>query len=87
LQARPSFNALASLVMLALLASALAFTLFAYGVRELGAARTSVFGNCIPVFTAVLSWLLLKEEINLRMILGIALVITGLLTQLPHFRD
>jgi drug/metabolite transporter (DMT)-like permease len=79
LQARPSFNALASLVMLALLASALAFTLFAYGVRELGAARTSVFGNCIPVFTAVLSFLLLKEEITLRMILGIALVITGLL--------
>jgi len=79
LQARPSFNALASLAMLALLASALAFTLFAYGVRELGAARTSVFGNCIPVFTAVLSWLLLKEEISLRMILGITLVITGLL--------
>ena len=79
LQARPSLNALASLVMLALLASALAFTLFAYGVRELGAARTSVFGNCIPVFTAVMSWLLLKEEITLRMILGITLVITGLL--------
>jgi drug/metabolite transporter (DMT)-like permease len=79
LQARPSLNAVASLVMLALLASALGFVLFAYGVRELGAARTSVFGNCIPVFTAVLAWLLLKEELSLRMIIGIAVVITGLL--------
>ncbi|UCH95553.1 MAG: DMT family transporter [Candidatus Aminicenantes bacterium] len=78
LQARPSPNAVASLVMLALLASALGFILFAYGVRELGAARTSVFGNCIPVFTAVFSWLLLKEQLSLRMILGIAVVITGL---------
>jgi drug/metabolite transporter (DMT)-like permease len=79
LQARPSLNAVASLVMLALLASALAFVLFAYSVRELGAARASVFGNCVPVFTAALAWLLLKEELSLRMIIGIAVVITGLL--------
>jgi drug/metabolite transporter (DMT)-like permease len=79
LQARPSLEAVASVVMLALLASSLAFILFAYGVRELGATRTSVFGNCVPVFTALMAWLLLKEEISLRMILGIAVVITGLL--------
>ena len=79
LQARPSLNAVASLVLLALLASALAFILFAHAIKELGASRSSVFTNSIPVFTAFLAWLFLKEEVTLRMIVGIAVVITGLL--------
>lgn len=79
LQARPSFYAIASLVMLALLASALAFILFTYAIKVLGASRSSMFTNCVPVFTAFMAWLFLKEELTLRMIVGIAVVITGLL--------
>jgi drug/metabolite transporter (DMT)-like permease len=78
LQARPAADAVVSLIMLALLASSVAFILFAYAIREIGASRSSVFSNCIPVFTALLAWFFLKEEITLRMIAGILVVITGL---------
>ena len=42
-------------------------------------ARANVFGNLIPVVTAILSFLLLKESMPLLKILGILVVITGFL--------
>ena len=78
LKARPTAEALVSLVLLALLASALAFILYTTAVKELGASRSSVFSNCIPIFTAILSWLLLKEVLTLRTLIGILVVIAGL---------
>jgi len=78
LEAKPSYRAIFSLLMLALLASASAFILFAFAIRELGASRSSAFSNTIPIFTAILSWWYLKEILNLRTIIGIIVVITGL---------
>jgi len=78
LLARPSFNTVLSLVMLAVFASSLAFILFTYAVRELGASRTSVFGNSVSVFTALFAWLLLGDPLTLRIAVGIVVVIMGL---------
>ncbi len=42
-------------------------------------ARTNVFINLIPVFTAVLSYVILKESFGLVKIAGIVVVIAGII--------
>ena len=59
--------------------SGICFILITIGIRELGAARANIFGNLIPVVTAIVSFFLLKESMPLMKILGILIVILGLL--------
>jgi drug/metabolite transporter (DMT)-like permease len=48
-------------------------------------ARTNVFVNLIPVFTAILSYLILKERFIVLKIVGIAIVVAGLIfSQYKH---
>ncbi len=80
---RPSAGAMASIVALAFFASTLAFIFFTSGIRALGVAKASIYTNLIPVFTALVSLLVLKEVIDTQKLLGMGLVISGLfLTQL-----
>lgn len=71
-------DALIALTMLSVFASVVAFILFAGAVRQVGVARTNVFVNLIPVFTAVFSCILLDEIISIPKWLGISIVILGL---------
>lgn len=73
-----SGESLVALLMLSIFASVIAFIFFANVVRKIGVARTNVFVNLIPVFTAVFSWLILKEMLSLLQWLGIGIVILGL---------
>ena len=73
--------------MLAVFASVIAFVLFAAVVRKIGVAKTNVFVNLIPVFTAVLAWWLLGENLNTIKIVGITITVAGLfVSQLSGFR-
>ncbi|MFZ4726423.1 MAG: DMT family transporter [Paludibacter sp.] len=67
-----------ALIMLSVFASVVAFVLFAGAVREVGVTRTNVFVNLIPVFTAILSWLILDEIITIGKWFGILIVVLGL---------
>ncbi|MEI7502188.1 MAG: DMT family transporter [Paludibacter sp.] len=71
-------DALVALVMLSVFASVVAFVLFAGAVRQVGVTRTNVFVNLIPVFTAILSWLILDEIITFSKWIGISIVVVGL---------
>ena len=71
-------ESLVALIMLSVFASVVAFVLFAWAVRQVGVTRTNVFVNLIPVFTAILSWLILNESITLVKWCGIAVVVLGL---------
>lgn len=83
----PSLPALGSLLALAVFGSTLAFIFYTASVRTLGVARTSIFGNLVPIFTALTSLILLKEAIDGGKIAGMTLVILGLLmTQLSSAR-
>jgi len=73
-----SFEMLLPVIKLAVFASTFAFLLFVYSIQRLGIARTNVFVNLIPVFTAVLSHFILKESFGLLRIAGIAVVIGGM---------
>lgn len=76
-----------ALLMLSVFASVLAFVLFAGVVRQIGVAKTNAFVNLIPVFTAVLAWWILDENLNGLKIIGIIITVAGLfVSQLAKFR-
>jgi drug/metabolite transporter (DMT)-like permease len=75
---RVSTSSLLALVMLFVFASVIAFVLFAWAVRQVGVSRTNIFVNLIPVFTAILSWLVLDELITTLKWGGIVVVVLGL---------
>lgn len=70
---------LLALLYLGVFGSGVCFILIAIGIRELGAARANIFGNLIPVVTAVVAFLLLKEPMPLIKVAGILVAIGGLL--------
>ena len=72
-------NSLFAVTYLGVFGSGICFILITIGIRELGAARANIFGNLIPVVTAIVSFFVLKEAMPLMKILGILIVILGLL--------
>jgi len=72
-------TSLLAVLYLGVVGSGICFILLTIGIRELGASKANVFGNLIPVVTAVLSFLLLKESMPFLKIVAILVVIAGLL--------
>jgi len=66
-----------SLLYASCLSIALAYIIWSYGIQKLGAARTAVFNNLVPVVTFALAALILREPITLVQVLGGAIVLTG----------
>jgi drug/metabolite transporter (DMT)-like permease len=71
-------KAILNLGYLAIFGSSIAFILFNYSVKTIGATRTETFSNLIPVLTAVFAWFMLGEELGLKKIIGIGVVLAGL---------
>ena len=74
-----SWRAWTAIVFIAIFGTAIGLVLFYDGVRRIGAARTSVFINLVPVFAVALGVLLLNEPLENSMLAGGALVIGGIL--------
>jgi len=73
-----TFNMFKPIIELALFASCGAFVLFAWSVKNIGITKANVFSNCIPVFTAFFSFILLGEKLTIQNIIGMAIVLFGL---------
>lgn len=73
-----SFESLKPIIELSVFASCGAFILFAYSVRNMGISKANVFTNCIPIFTALFSFLLMGERLTFQNIAGMVIVIAGL---------
>ena len=69
-----------SLVYLGILGSAVGFSWYYDGLRQLGPARAGVFINLVPVFAIALAALVLQETPTSSLVLGGALVIAGVTT-------
>lgn len=67
------------LLLLGILASSISYVLYTYSVNKLGVARSNVYTNLIPIFTAGFSYLIIHEEITAYKMAGIIIVIIGLL--------
>ncbi|WP_068829834.1 DMT family transporter [Pseudomonas sp. BMS12] len=70
---------LAAIGYTALFASILAYQLWNLGLRELGPARTAMSNYLMPVFTAILGWVLLGESLQPYHWAGGVLIFSGLL--------
>ena len=75
----PVGNYIVPLLLLAVLASSLSYVMYTYSVSALGVARSNVYTNTIPIFTACFSYFLIHEEITLFKMAGIVVVILGLI--------
>ena len=73
-----TFKALLNLGYLAIFGSSIAFILFNYSIKNIGATRTETFSNLIPVLTAVFAWFMLGEELGPKKVIGILVVLAGL---------
>lgn len=76
------------ILKLGIFPSSLSFILYTRTIRKIGITRANVFINFIPVFTAILAYLVLKEEMTPGKIVGILVVLIGLLTtQVSGFKS
>ncbi len=76
---KASTQSILAVSYLGVFGSGICFIIMAIAIRELGAAKSNIFSNLIPVVTAILSFILLKEAMPLTKIMGILIVIMGLL--------
>lgn len=72
-----TLQAIYAVLSLAVVGSSLAFIFFTYGMRKIGITKANVFVNMIPVFTAIIAWWVLGEILSFQMMIGIAVVISG----------
>lgn len=70
---------LASALYLGVLGTAVAFVWYYQGVQRLGAARTVVFNNLVPVFGACFGVVLLDEPLLPSMLIGGAIAVVGVM--------
>jgi drug/metabolite transporter (DMT)-like permease len=56
---------------------ALAYLIWSYSIQQLGAARTAIFNNIVPVVTFALAFVVLHEPITWLQLVGGAIVLGG----------
>ena len=78
---------LSSILYLGLGASVICFLLWNISIANLGAGRASLFGNLIPVFSAIEAVLFLNEKITLIHLFSFALVVLGLIIANLHMKS
>ena len=66
------------LAFLGVFCSTLAYMLFNYGVKRLGATSGSVYNNIIPVFSLLLALAIRQESFSWLKVAGMAIVLLGL---------
>jgi drug/metabolite transporter (DMT)-like permease len=66
-----------ALAYMGLLGTAIAYIWFFDGVKAIGPARSAVFINLVPVVAITLGVLLLGERLDVSMVAGAALVVSG----------
>lgn len=74
-----------NLLALAIFASSLAYILFNAGTKNIGVSKATVFTYLIPIFTAILSYVYLKEHFSVVKIAGIFITLAGLMVGEARF--
>jgi drug/metabolite transporter (DMT)-like permease len=66
-----------SLAYLGIFGTAIGFSLYYRAIQKIGATRTGIFINLVPVFSLILSWLILEETITGIVLAGGILILSG----------
>jgi drug/metabolite transporter (DMT)-like permease len=81
-----SLNLVGVIIYLGLGASVICFWIWNIAIHKLGAGRTSLFGNLIPVFSSIEAVLWLHERFTFNHVISMTVVLTGLaIANLPLF--
>lgn len=72
-----SFKVIAAIAYLGIFGTVIGFVWYYEGVKAIGATRTAVFNNLVPVFGISFGALFLHEAILISMVIGGCLVILG----------
>lgn len=75
-----------AILELGFFASTLAFLFYMYGLKFMSITKVNVFTNTIPIFTILISWMLLGEEIGMKKVIGIMVVISGVIISQLKYR-
>ncbi len=67
----------ASLAYLGIGGTALGFSFYYLAIKKIGATRSGIFINLVPLFSILLSWLILGESVKPIVLAGGLLVLTG----------
>jgi drug/metabolite transporter (DMT)-like permease len=70
-------NAWLSLLYLGIFGTVLGYIWYSEGMTTIGATRTAIFNNFVPVFAVMASVIFLKEEVPVSALVGGVLVISG----------
>lgn len=82
---QPSTNAVLSLLALGIFASAIAYVLYTFVLKNMSLSKANIYINLIPVFTATTAYFVLDEVFTPVKIIGMILVIFGVvLSQLKN---
>ncbi|MFN9710062.1 MAG: DMT family transporter, partial [Bacteroidota bacterium] len=73
-----NFTNISSLMYLGVGASLIAYLCWNAAIRRIGAGRTALFGNLIPVFSMIEAVLILGEQLTMNQAISSVLIITGL---------
>lgn len=73
-----SNSSILAVLYLGVFGSGICFILLTLAIRELGAAKANIFANIVPVVTAIVSFLMLREPMPLIKVSGILVAIAGL---------
>lgn len=57
--------------------SVLGFTWYYQGIKEIGAGRAGIFINFVPISAVILAFFILKEKLDMSLIVGAIMVISG----------
>jgi len=66
-----------TLCYLGIFGTALGFTLYYQAIKKIGATRSGVFINLVPLFSIILSWMLLDESIKPIVAIGGIILLCG----------
>ncbi|MEJ2594805.1 MAG: DMT family transporter [bacterium] len=75
----PPFKVVGALILLGVLASSVAYSLFAYIVKRIGISRGNLYSNLIAVFAALASYFVLDEQFTRFKLSGMAIIIIGVM--------
>lgn len=73
----PNLELISSMLLLAILASSVAYILYANSVRKIGISKSNIYTNLIPGFTAISAYFILDEQFPVSKIIGMLIVILG----------
>lgn len=79
LTVQPSKSAVYSVILLGVVSSSFAYSLYAYVVKYIGISKANIYTNLIPVFAAIAAFILLDETFTTFKIIGMSVIIFGVI--------